>query len=78
METPVVEEKETDDLEGREVVEEPFVARTAPCLGCPTDLDVNSANVKEMADFVLTALENAANSERVQSVARIVKATSQV
>ena len=77
MEAPV-EERESEDLEGREVIEEPFVSRTGPCLGCPTDMDVNSPNVKEMADFVLLALENAANSDRVQSVARIVKATSQV
>ncbi len=72
------EEEETEDEEGVEVEEETFVARSAPCLGCPTSIDVNSPEVKEMATFALSALENAANSDKIQSVVRIVKATSQV
>lgn len=31
-----------------------------------------------MADFVLSALENSANSDKVQSIARVIRATSQV
>jgi hypothetical protein len=41
-------------------------------------MDVNSTQVKELANFALTALEDAANSDKVQSIVRIEKATSQV
>lgn len=58
--------------------EEVFVARSSPCLGCPSNIDVNSTEVKDLANFALSALENAANSDKIQSVVRIEKATSQV
>ena len=41
-------------------------------------MDVNSTLVKELANFALTALEDAANSDKIQSIVRIEKATSQV
>lgn len=72
------EEEEVEEGEEKEVAEEPFVARSAPCLGCPVNIDANTEQVKEMANLALSALENAANSEKVQSIARVLKATSQV
>ena len=72
------EEETEDEEEGAEVEEESFVARSAPCLGCPKNIDVNSPEVIEMANFALSSLENAANSDQILSVVRIVKATSQV
>lgn len=47
-------------------------------MGCASDIDVNSDEVKALANLALSALENIANAEKVQSVARIVKASSQV
>jgi hypothetical protein len=41
-------------------------------------MDVNSTQVKELANFALSALEEVANSEKIQSIVRIEKATSQV
>lgn len=72
------EEETEDEEEGAEVEEESFVARSAPCLGCLKNIDVNSPEVIEMANFALSSLENAANSDQILSVVRIVKATSQV
>lgn len=73
-----VEEGEAEEEGVTEVEEEIFVSRSAPCLGCPSNIDVNSTEVKELAEFALSALENAANSDKIQSVVRIDKATSQV
>lgn len=71
-------DEEADDSEGEEVEEEAIVARSGPCYGCPAGLNVNSPAVKDLATFALASLEDAANTEKVQSVARVIKATSQV
>lgn len=72
-----VEEVEEGENE-EEIEEEVAVARSAPCLGCPANMDVDSIQVKELANFTLSALEDAANCTKVQSILRITKATSQV
>lgn len=71
------EDEEVED-EGREVEEETFSARTGPCLGCPTELSTSSPETQELAQYALSTLQSALNSQRIQSIARIVKATSQV
>lgn len=72
------QEEEADDEEDEGVEEGAFTKRSGPCLGCESDVNVDSAEIKEMASFALQALENAANTDKVQSVVRVTKATSQV
>ena len=68
---------ETEEEGGEEIDDETFSARSGqPCAGCPEKLDSESA--KKWSAFALTALEKTSNSDKVQKIIRIVKATSQV
>ena len=52
--------------------------KRAPCAGCPAELDPEDDAVIGLAAYSLEAIEEAANSDKVQVLERVVKATSQV
>ena len=60
------------------VIEEHFIAKTAPCYGCPRQLNPDTKENLEKANFALSDLEMATNSKKVMSVVRVLTASSQV
>ncbi|XP_068086038.1 uncharacterized protein [Anabrus simplex] len=70
---------EVEAAEDRQpVVEEPFVTHETYCLGCPTDLNVESAGVRDLAEESLNLLDEGTGSIYKHALVRIVKAQKQV
>jgi hypothetical protein len=71
-------EEEEDEEEEESAEEEPVMKKRAPCAGCPAELDPEDDAVIGLAAYSLEAIEEASNSDKVQVLERVVKATSQV
>ncbi|XP_068086039.1 uncharacterized protein [Anabrus simplex] len=70
---------EVEAAEDRQpVVEEPFVTHETYCLGCPTDLNVESAGVRDLAEESLNLLDEGTGSIYKHALVRIVKAQKQL